>query len=62
MYALLPAFVSSLFLFYGIYVLGTRGRTRASLAFFGMAVLTSLWQGLWAFLFQTADSLSLIHI
>lgn len=56
MYALLPAFVSSLFLFYGIYVLSTRGRTRASLAFFSMAVLTGLWQGLWAFLFQTTDS------
>lgn len=56
MYALLPAFVSSLFLFYGMYVLSTRGRTRASLAFFSMAVLTSLWQGLWAFLFQTTDN------
>ncbi|MGR0116445.1 ATP-binding protein [Ralstonia pseudosolanacearum] len=55
MYALLPAFVSSLFLFYGAYVITTRGRTRASLAFFGMTVLTCLWQGLWAFLFQTRD-------
>ncbi len=36
MYALLPAFVSSLFLFYGAYVITTRGRTRASLAFFGI--------------------------
>lgn len=56
MYALLPAFVSSLFLFYGVYVLSTRGRTRASMAFFSMTVLTSLWQGLWAFLFQTTDA------
>ena len=56
MYALLPAFVSSLFLFYGVYVLSTRGRTRASLAFFSMTALTSLWQGLWAFLFQTTDA------
>lgn len=56
MYALLPAFVSSLFLFYGVYVLSTRGRTRASLAFFSMTALTSLWQGLWAFLFQTSDA------
>lgn len=55
MYALLPAFVSSLFLFYGIYVLMTRGRARAGLAFFGVTVLTCLWQGLWAFLFEASD-------
>jgi signal transduction histidine kinase len=55
MYALLPAFASSLFLFSGIYVLNTRGRTRASLAFFCLAVLTALWQGLWAFLFRASD-------
>ncbi|MGH1510780.1 sensor histidine kinase [Ralstonia solanacearum] len=55
MHALLPAFVSSLFLFYGIHVLMTRGRTRASLAFFGVTVLTGLWQGLWAFLFEAPD-------
>ena len=40
MYALFPAFVSSLFLFYGVYVVTTRGRTRASLAFLGMTTLT----------------------
>ena len=56
MYALLPAFVSSLFLFYGVYVLGTRGRSRASLAFFALTVLTFLWQGLWAFLFRAPDA------
>lgn len=55
MYALFPAFVSSLFLFYGVYVVTTRGRTRASLAFLGMTTLTCLWQGIWAFLFQTHD-------
>lgn len=55
MYALLPAFVSSLFLFYGIHVLMTRGRTRAGLAFVGVTVLTCLWQGLWAFLFEAPD-------
>lgn len=46
MYALFPAFVSSLFLFYGVYVVTTRGRTRASLAFLGMTTLTCLWQGI----------------
>ncbi|MCO5399254.1 sensor histidine kinase [Ralstonia soli] len=55
MYALLPAFVSSLFLFSAVYVLSTRGRTRASSAFFYLAVLTALWQGLWAFLFRAGD-------
>ncbi|MGR8024970.1 histidine kinase N-terminal 7TM domain-containing protein, partial [Burkholderia cenocepacia] len=55
MYALFPAFVSSSFLFYGVSVVTTRGRTRAILAFPGMTTLTSLWQGIWAFLFQSQD-------
>ena len=61
MYALFPAFVSSLFLFYGVYVVTTRGRTRASLAFLGMTTLTCLWQGIWAFLFQT-QAVSYTHL
>lgn len=56
MYALLPAFVSSLFLFSGLYVLATRSHARASLAFFYLAALTALWQGLWAFLFRAGDA------
>lgn len=55
MYALLPIFVSSLFLLCGLHVLTTRGQTRASLAFFCMTVLICTWQGLWAFLFRASD-------
>jgi hypothetical protein len=54
MYALLPAFVSSLFLFFSAYVLLTRDRTRTSLTFFGLTILTCLWQGIWAFLFLSS--------
>lgn len=56
MYALLPIFVSSLFLLCGIHVLTTRWRTRAGRVFFCLTVLIGVWQGLWAFLFQTSDS------
>ena len=55
MYALLPIFVSSLFLLCGIHVLTTRWRTRAGRVFFCLTVLISVWQGLWAFLFQASD-------
>lgn len=54
MYALLPAFVSSLFLFFSAYVLLTRDRTWTSLTFFGLTILTCLWQGIWAFLFLSS--------
>lgn len=52
MYAILPAFVSAIFLGYGLYVLVTQGVTRVSAAFFLMCVTTFAWQGTWAFLFQ----------
>lgn len=52
MYAILPAFVSSIFLGYGLYVLLTRGVTRLSMPFFLMCATTFAWQGTWAFLFQ----------
>lgn len=54
MYAILPAFVSSIFLGYGLYVLVTKGVTRLTLTFFLMCATTFAWQGTWAFLFQTA--------
>ncbi len=53
MYAILPAFVSSIFLGYGLYVLVTRGVTRLTTTFFLMCATTFAWQGTWAFLFQT---------
>lgn len=53
LYALLPAFVSAVFLGYGLYVLVTRGITRLSVTFFLVCATTFAWQGTWAFLFQT---------
>ena len=55
MYSILPAFVSALFLGFGVYVLLTEGVTRLSLPFASMCGTTFVWQGTWAFLFQTSD-------
>jgi len=52
MYTALPAFVSSTFLGYGLYVLVTKGVTRVSASFFLLCVTTFAWQGTWVFLFQ----------
>ncbi|MGO4582045.1 ATP-binding protein [Cupriavidus sp. 2TAF22] len=52
MYAILPAFVSAIFLGFGLYVLVTKGVTRISTSFFLLCVTTFAWQGTWAFLFQ----------
>lgn len=52
MYAALPAFVSSTFLGYGLYVLVTKGVTRVSASFFLLCVTTFAWQGTWVFLYQ----------
>lgn len=52
MYAILPAFVSAIFLGYGLYVLVTQGVTRVSASFFLLCFTTFAWQGTWAFLFQ----------
>lgn len=56
MYSLLPAFVSALFLGFGLYVLITEGVTRVSVPFVAMCGTTFVWQGTWAFLFQTANA------
>jgi signal transduction histidine kinase len=52
MYTALPAFVSSIFLGFGLYVLVTKGVTRVSASFFLLCVTTFAWQGTWVFLFQ----------
>ncbi|MEM5447783.1 MULTISPECIES: sensor histidine kinase [Paraburkholderia] len=54
MYSILPAFVSALFLGFGVYVLLTEGFTRLSVPFALMCATTFFWQGTWAFLFQTS--------
>ena len=56
MYSLLPAFVSALFLGFGLYVLITEGLTRVSIPFVAMCGTTFVWQGTWAFLFQTSNA------
>ncbi|POR50189.1 signal transduction histidine kinase [Paraburkholderia eburnea] len=56
MYSILPAFVSALFLGFGVYVLLTEGVSRLSVPFALMCATTFVWQGTWAFLFQTADT------
>ncbi|MBN3816589.1 hypothetical protein G3N57_08160 [Paraburkholderia sp. Se-20369] len=53
MYSILPAFVSALFLGFGVYVWLTEGVTRRSTPFVLMCVATFFWQATWAFLFQT---------
>ncbi|PMS23899.1 hypothetical protein C0Z18_01715 [Trinickia dabaoshanensis] len=54
MYSLLPAFVSALFLGFGVYVLATEGSTRVSAPFVAICATTFAWQGTWALLFQTS--------
>jgi uncharacterized membrane protein len=56
MYSILPAFVSVLFLGFGLYVLVTGGVTRLSTPFALMCISTCLWQGTWAVLFQTTSA------
>lgn len=56
MYSLLPAFVSALFLGFGLYVLITEGVTRVSIPFVAMCATTFVWQGAWAFLFQSTHT------
>lgn len=53
MYAVLPAFVSSVFLCYGLYVLLSVGVTRISTPFFLLCATTFGWQCTWVFLFPT---------
>ncbi|AOK43813.1 sensor histidine kinase [Burkholderia vietnamiensis] len=55
MYSILPAFVSALFLGFGVYVWLTEGVTRRSTPFVLMCMTTFVWQGTWAFLFQTSQ-------
>ncbi len=55
MYSILPAFVSALFLGFGIYAVSIKGANRVSFSFFFLCVTTASWQGLWSVLFQTSD-------
>jgi hypothetical protein len=55
MYSILPAFVSALFLCFGVYVLATEGVSRVSIPFVAICATTFVWQGTWALLFQTTS-------
>jgi two-component system CAI-1 autoinducer sensor kinase/phosphatase CqsS len=63
MYSLLPAFVSSLFLCYGLYIVGNRGWNRLTSSFFLVCLTSFFWQGIWAVLFQVQNpNLALILV
>ena len=55
MYSIFPALVALLFLGYGFYILLSKGASRVSLTFFALCFTTFMWQGTWAFLFETRD-------
>ncbi|MGA9913389.1 MAG: ATP-binding protein [Paraburkholderia sp.] len=55
MYAIPTAFVSALFVVFGLYVLITQGVTRLSAPFLLMCATTFAWQGTWTLLFQTDE-------
>lgn len=55
MYAIPTAFVSALFVVFGLYVLITQGVTRLSAPFLLMCATTFAWQGTWTLLFQTEN-------
>ncbi|MFM0341503.1 sensor histidine kinase [Paraburkholderia fungorum] len=53
MYAIPTAFVSAMFVVFGLYVLISQGVTRLSAPFLLMCAATFAWQGVWTLLFQT---------
>ena len=55
MYAIPTAFVSAMFVVFGLYVVITQGLTRLSAPFLLMCSATFAWQGTWTLLFQTKD-------
>ena len=55
MYSLLPAFISTVFAGFSLYVLTKERMTRVWAPFIAMCVATCAWQGTWAILFQTTS-------
>ncbi|HEY8027486.1 MAG TPA: ATP-binding protein [Burkholderiaceae bacterium] len=62
MYSLLPAIVASIFLGYGIIVACTQGMTRVGASFFLLCMVSALWQGTWAVLFQVSDPQTIMFL
>lgn len=55
MYSILPAITALMFLFYGFYVVSSRGISRVSTSFLILCMTTFFWQFTWAVLFQVTD-------
>lgn len=55
MYSAIPALVSFLFLFFGLFVVNNKGINRVSTSFLVLCITTFFWQFTWAALFQTTD-------
>lgn len=55
MYSVIPALVSFLFLFFGLFVVNQKGINRVSTSFLVLCITTFFWQFTWAALFQTSD-------
>lgn len=55
MYSILPAVVASIFVAYGLFVVGTKGFTRIGTSFFALCITSAVWQGTWAVLFEVRD-------
>lgn len=55
MYSAIPAIVSFLFLFFGLFVVNQKGINRVSSSFLVLCVTTFFWQFTWAALFQAKD-------
>ena len=62
MYSLLPALVASIFLGYGIMVACTQGFTRVGTSFFFLCMVSALWQGTWAVLFQVREPQTIMFL
>jgi two-component system CAI-1 autoinducer sensor kinase/phosphatase CqsS len=55
MYSILPGIVSLLFLFFGLYVVHSKGLNRVTNAFLILCITTFFWQFVWAVLFQVEN-------
>lgn len=56
MYSAIPALVSFLFLFFGLFVVNHKGINRVSTSFLVLCITTFFWQFTWAALFQTTEA------
>lgn len=62
MYSIIPALMSLLFLFFGLFAVNQKGINRASSSFLALCVVTFFWQFSWAALFLTHDPITAIQL